>query len=129
MIPPDLDLKKLPAKPVIDGANYDWTGRLGDYPCLLNGHVELDRQSRPPMLDTRPWGKMQWAGAQVGRAERYMRLARSMGDMLLVYIFEDKGRTSDLQGTPKRGGKRFTGLFRVVEFPPEGFLAQLVRRD
>jgi len=42
MIPPDLDLKKLPAKPVIDGANYDWTGRLGDYPCLLNGHVELE---------------------------------------------------------------------------------------
>ena len=81
------------------------------------------------MLDTRDWGSIEWDGARKGRAARYMDLARSMGDMLLVYVFEDIGRMDDPNAVPKRGSKRFTGLFRVVEFPQGGFLARLVKRD
>ncbi len=37
------ELRHLPDKPVIDEANYGWTGRFGDHPCLLIGDRERDR--------------------------------------------------------------------------------------
>jgi hypothetical protein len=131
MIPPDIDLDRLPRRPRIDEANYGWTGYLGEYRCILNGHRDLTPQvGKPSLLDTRGWGSAPWEGVQIGRATKYLEVAKEMSPNLLVYVFEDIGPPPGPNGLTraKRGGKRFTGLFRVDEWADDGFLAHLIRR-
>ena len=126
-----LDLSTLPKKPRIDEANYGWTGSFGDYPCLLIGHRELRPIDGVAHLDTRQWEDVVWAAPQKRRLKKFLETAPEVGETILVYVYEDIGigTTSTGEHQAKRGAKRVTGKFRILDRTPDWFLARLIERD
>ena len=112
-------IRRLPDKPAIDEANYGWTGRLGDYPCLLVGDRELDfdRSKKATVLDTRKWLDRDYSPKQIGRHRRFHDLAQENTPGMLIYVFKDvgTGTTSRDEHQTQRGSRKFVGWFEILE--------------
>ncbi|WP_146132777.1 hypothetical protein [Hasllibacter halocynthiae] len=118
------DIRRLPEKPKIDEANYGWTGKFNDQPCLIIGHNQLNwnPELKTSVIDTRNWLKGDFSAPQLRRSKRFHDLAADQQDVgILVYVFEDVGggTTSKGEYQAKRGRKRLTGWFEIVEVGEE----------
>jgi hypothetical protein len=112
-------IRRLPKKPVIEEANYGWTGRLADHPCLLVGDRELDydRARKASVLDTRKWLALNFSAPQIRRSRRFHEVAAASGSGILIYVYRDIGMgvTSTGEHQAKRGERKFVGWFELVE--------------